>query len=64
MNDVSIAGFPHIYLQGPGALERLPGCIEDIAPGGCVAIVADPIVAARPRCCRSAASAPAARSAA
>lgn len=47
MNDVSIAGFPHIYLQGPGALDRLPGCIQDIAPGGRVAIVADPIVAAR-----------------
>lgn len=47
VNDVSIAGFPHIYLQGPGALERLPGCIQDIAPGGRVAIVADPIVAAR-----------------
>ena len=47
MNDVSIAGFPHIYLQGPGALERLPGCIQDIAPGGRVAIVADPIVVAR-----------------
>ncbi len=47
VNDISIAGFPHIYIQGPGALERLPGCIQDIAPGGRVAIVADPIVVAR-----------------
>lgn len=44
MNDMRIAGFPHIYIQGPGALGRLPECIGDIAQKGRVAIIADPIV--------------------
>tara|TARA_R110000751_G_scaffold259709_3_gene358986 strand:- start:23364 stop:24512 length:1149 start_codon:yes stop_codon:yes gene_type:complete len=44
VNDAKIAGFPHIYIQGPHALERLPDCIRDIVPDARVAIIADPVV--------------------
>ncbi|WP_193174599.1 glycerol dehydrogenase [Oricola nitratireducens] len=44
VSDIRIAGFPHIYIQGPGALARLPECMEAIAAKGRVAIIADPIV--------------------
>lgn len=47
MNETRIAGFPHIYIQGPAALRKVPECIDAIAPRGRVAIIADPIVEAQ-----------------
>jgi glycerol dehydrogenase len=44
VSDIRIAGFPHIYIQGPGALARLPECVEAISEDARVAVIADPIV--------------------
>lgn len=41
---LTIAGFPSLYIQGPGALRELPRALEAVAPQGELAAVIDPFV--------------------
>ncbi|NVN87789.1 MAG: glycerol dehydrogenase [Rhodopseudomonas sp.] len=41
---IKVIGFPSLYVQGPGALDRLGPCLGSLADGGAVVALVDPFV--------------------